>query len=139
MEALPLVGILPPLLHLGHSSGTAPGLVVWLPPYPWSRNMAKSTTVACRKTQGANVLGIASFPQTTRAIRVVADAGISVCASALPLCQLLLSQALSSESVSPGKRELLCGSALPSPHSRVGGTGVGTEGWGHQCWGALWG
>lgn len=60
-------------------------------------------------------MGIASFPQSTREIHVVADAGISVRASALPLCQLLLSQALSSKSLSPGEGELLCGAALSSP------------------------
>lgn len=51
---------------------------------------------------------------------------------ALLLCQLLLSQALSSESMSPDKRELLCGAALPSPHGREGGPAVGTEGWGQS-------
>lgn len=57
------------LLQLGHCSGTTPGLVAWLPPYLWSwnssgRNMA--TSRLCRKTQGASVLGIASFPQPAR-------------------------------------------------------------------------
>lgn len=43
---------------------------------------------------------------------------------ALLLCQLLLSQALSSESMSPDKHELLRGAALPSPHGREGGPGL---------------
>lgn len=30
-----MMGIVPPLLQLGHCSGTTPGLVAWLSPYLW--------------------------------------------------------------------------------------------------------
>lgn len=50
----------------------------------------------------------------------------------VPLCQLLLSQALFSKSMTPGEGELLCGAALASPHGRVGGPGAGTAGWGQS-------
>lgn len=132
-----MVGIIPPLLQLGHCSGTTPGLVTWLSPYLWSwnsngRNMATPSTVACRKTQGASVLGIASFPQTTREIHVSLMLG-SLC---VPLCQLLLSPSFV---LQVHEHELLCRAALPSPHGRVGGPGVGTGGWGQSraCTGVI--
>lgn len=123
-----MVGIIPPLLQLRHCSGTAPGLVAWLPPYLWSwnsngTNVTTPRTVTCRTIQGASVLGIVRPPGKSMLLLMLG----SLC---VPLCQLLLSQALFSKSMPLGEGELLCGAALPSSHGRVGGPGVGTGGWG---------